>query len=257
MFKHVLIGLSCALFAHVAVGQTELKGSPEELRNFLHPRENIVTLSAEAEKTAYSDEAIVSLVVTTKSKQLAEALQQNGELRASVRKTLTGVGVKSDNINNSKFSNSPQYSWFGKKPSSFEVVNRMAVKIDSENQLKVMAEIADQHEEIELSSTEFKHSQKDEFMQQVKQEALDKIDKQKQMYESQLNVNLVPIRFRDQPIHFKATRGAVMLEEAVVSSRAASAQSLQQSPAPEPVGTTFDEVEYRANISVDYKVISQ
>jgi len=38
---------------------TELKGSPEELKRFLHPNQNIVTLRGEGKETAFSDEAII------------------------------------------------------------------------------------------------------------------------------------------------------------------------------------------------------
>jgi hypothetical protein len=36
----------------------ELKSNPEDLRGFLHPRNNIISISADAEETAYSDQAL-------------------------------------------------------------------------------------------------------------------------------------------------------------------------------------------------------
>ena len=60
-----------------ALAEPELKGSPDVLRQFLHPSENIVTLSAEAEEKAYSDRAIISLVVTSLDEQLSASISKN------------------------------------------------------------------------------------------------------------------------------------------------------------------------------------
>lgn len=246
--------------APIAQAQTELKGSPEELRNFLHPRENIISLSASAEETAYSDEATLSLVVTTEEKALAQSIEKNAALRDSIRATLLKSGIKVEDINNSKFSSSPQYGWFGKKPSSFEVVNRVAIKITTEEQLKTVAKLADEHEEIILGGTEFKHSAKEEFEKKVKEEALNKILAEQKVYESKLGVKLTPVAFYDQPIQFAATRGAFEIEEVVVQRRQKSndsyaAEAFASSPVSQQA-ISFDEVTYRANIRVEFKVES-
>lgn len=246
-----------ALATSIVPGQTELKGSPEALREFLHPRENRVSLSAQAEETAYSDIAIVSLVVSTKEKELAQSIEANGTLRDSIRKTMLAAGVSEEKINNSKFSSSPQYGWLGKKPASFEVVNRMAIEISTEAQLKAIAQITDQYEEVSLSGTEFKHSGKDAFMKQVKEKALAKIKDQQKLYEGQLNVQLTPVAFYDQNVGFKATHGAIQLQEStlVAKSSLADEYSRSRSQAPATASRTFDEVKYTANITVEFKVV--
>jgi len=252
--------LSLALLIAIpafANAQTELKGSPEELRNFLHPQENVVTLSADAEETAYSDEAIVSLVVKTEEKQLAASIQRNSELRENIRKSLLASGMKNSDINNSKFSSTPQYGWFGKEPDSYEVVNRVAVTISNEEQLKTLAGLVDKYKEVSMANTEFKHTGKEEYQKKVKQQAMDKIMAQKKIYEANLNVKLVPIAFRDQPILFAPTRGAAVMEDAMVSQMKMERSVVASAPAySEPAPTSFDEVKYSANISVDFKIES-
>ena len=68
----LLVSLLTASFALHA--QPELKGSPEELRHFLHPSERIVSLHGQAEEKAYSDRAIISLVITTEDKLLSNSI---------------------------------------------------------------------------------------------------------------------------------------------------------------------------------------
>ncbi len=74
-----------------------------------------------AAELAYSGLAKITLIVTTKTKTLASAMKQNNDLRDSVTQQLIKSGVSSDDIQSSKYSASPQFGWFGKSPSSFEV----------------------------------------------------------------------------------------------------------------------------------------
>lgn len=248
-----------SLVAFSAFSEPELKGSPNELRQFLYPNDRIVTLFANAEKKAYSDEAIISLVITTEDKLLSESIANNGEFREGIVEKLSAAGIPRDNIKSSKFSTSPQYGWFGKKPDSFKVVNRMSVRISDEKDLKVIAELADNTKEIELADTEFEHSKKETFVENVKKEALDKVMKQKAAYEKTLGVTLTPIGFRDSQVHPQASRGARVLESAVVkTSRLADSKMMSSQPMAEQAvqssEPSFDEIIYNANISVQFKI---
>jgi uncharacterized protein YggE len=245
-----------------AFAQPELKGSPNELRHFLHPNEKIVTLSAEAEEKAYSDRAIISLVITSEDKQLSTSIANNSAIRESISQQLVSSGLNPDYIKSSKFSTSPQYGWFGKKPDSYKVVNRMAVTITDESQLKTIATVTDSKEEVELSDITFEHSQKDAFKSRVKQLALEKVMKQKAIYESSLGVKLTPVSFRDNRLWVKGTQGAQMLEEVVVTASKRnrnykdSAADFAQSVAPSSVESSFDEIVYTAEIFVDFSTVT-
>lgn len=245
-----------------AFAQPELKGSPNELRHFLHPSDKIVTLSAEAEEKAYSDRAIISLVITSEDKQLSVSISNNIAIRESISQQLVTAGINPEHIKSSKFSTSPQYGWFGKKPDSYKVVNRMAVTITEESQLKSIAGVADSKEEIELSDIAFEHSKKDALKNQVKKLALDKVMKQKTLYENSLGVTLTPVSFRDNRLWIKGTQGAQMLEEVVMTaskrSRSYSDNSVShiQAQAPRSVGSSFDEIVYTAEIFVDFSTVT-
>lgn len=238
--------------------QPELSGDPHDLRDFLRQVDNVVSISGEAELKAYSDKAIISLLVTTKAKKLAQAITDNAALRVSVFEQLTKLGIAAQNIKNSKFSSAPQYGWFGEKPASFEVNNRMAIQISKELHLSSIAKLTDEHEEIEIADISFEHSQKDEFKQKVLLNALNKVLEEKKIYEQSLNIKLRSIGFRDSHVSLMATRGATLRQQH-------EQIPLQENPItdviriPErklaPAQPSFDEIRYQANIMVDFEIV--
>jgi uncharacterized protein len=254
--KQIILIAAFTLVSTSALSAPELKGTPEELRGFLHPADKVVSIHALAEEKAYSDIAIVSLVVTTEDKLLSDAISKNTILRAKITQSLVASGIHENLIKSSKFSSSPQYGWFGSKPSSFKIVNRMAISITDETHLKEIAVISDQYQEVDFSDTEFEHSAKDEYKQKVKAKAIDKILKQKIFYEKSLGLKLTAIGIRVSHIRQIATRGARVLEGAVISNRKHESDSFtsiakfkEQAPS-----TSFDEVKYEADITVDFKI---
>lgn len=235
----------------------ELKGNPEDLRGFLHPKDTMISLSADAEETAYSDQATINLVITTEEKQLSDAIKSNAELREKIKQTLISQGIPADKINNSNFSSSSEYGWFGDEPDSYKVMNRIAIEISQEKQLQLLAEIADQYEEAKLSGTTFKHSKKESYNQKVKQKALEKILAKKSYYEQALGIKLTPVSFNESNVRFQATAGANVLGRAVMAESAvAYDQSLTSKRAKPraPASNSFDEVKYHTTITVQFKV---
>ncbi len=235
----------------------ELKGNPEDLRGFLHPRENIINISAEAEETAYSDEAIINVLVTTEEKTLSQAIKSNTVLRDKIKQTLISKGIPTDKINNSNFSSSSEYGWFGDEPDSYKIMNRMAIEISAESQLQTIATLADEYDEVKLSATSFKHSKKEAFTQKVKQKALDKVMAKKAYYEQALGITLIPVSFNESNIRHQATAGANVLGRAVmVEAELDRSYSKKASAAPIPKATnnSFDEIKYRGSITVQFKV---
>jgi len=255
--KRFMFVIFSLIFTVSLQAEPELKGSPNELRGFLHPTGNLVTITENAEEKAYSDIAVVSVLVTTEGKLLSDALAANTQLRKGLTESLINGNIQADNINSSKFSSSPQYGWFGKKPSSYKVINRLSIKLFDEKQLELVAKIADQHLEVELSDTEFEHSDKELLKEKVQKLALEKINKKKVLYESGLGVKLSAIGVADIRHGERATAGAMYLEEAVVTAAMPNGDfaSSRKYSAPRAKKTTsFDEVVYSANISVTFKV---
>lgn len=260
MNRLLLLTFSLLIF-HASA--TELKGKPEDLRQFLAPSENIVVIKGDGRETAYSDKAIVNLIVTTKEDQLSDALKANTALRQMIKSSLTAQGVKASDINNSKFSSSPQFGWFGSSPSSYQVVNRIAINIFDEKALQAIAKIADKNEAVELSNTRYEHTKKAEFLMKVKQKAMADIMKQKSFYEKSLGVKLKTKRFRDANVSFGATQGARELSQkiTITGSRRKRTSSnsvpISYQEMDTSVAQSFDEVEYNATIFVDFIIVTQ
>lgn len=247
-----LLGLSQASLA-----QAQLSGTPDELREFLHPRPNTVNINGEGELTAYKDVAKISLLVTTEERSLSRAMEVNQALRLDLIQQFVAAGVPQDAINNSKFSSSPQFGLFGRNPNSFEVSARMEVEVSSEEHLQLLAGAADEHDEVEFENTEFEHSEEDAFEEQVREQALADVMAQKAYYESSLGLQLRAINFyyggirrlsRNMP------QAAMAQEMAMDANTRGSTASSVAAPA---VAPTFDEVEYQTNITVVFEIINE
>ncbi len=251
--KRLTLTIIILFVAGIAHAETELKGSPEELRQFLHPVEHTVTLTGTHEDTAYSDKAILSLVITTKAARLSDSMASNTRLRTTIAQSMLDAGVSPEEINTSKFSSSPQFGWFGSKPKSFEVVNRMSVGITDEAHLQLIARLTDDNEEIIMEGMEFEHTAKEEFQDSVRKAALDKALAQRSVYEQQLGIKLTPINVQESLMMPGKARPYAMEEVAVsaVARQRGMADSGSFATAPPQ---TFDEVSYQATVYVTFKV---
>lgn len=250
MIKNLLL-LTALLAPSLCMAVPEIKGSPQELRGILHPTDKIVTIRGNANETAYSDRAIISLLITTIEEQLSDAIAENQSLRKKLRQSLITAGIDRHKIKNSKFSSSPQYGWLGKKPNSYKVVNRMAIAIEEEGQLHSIAQFSDQNEEITIMNTTFEHSEEQQYNKKVQSHALKKIMKQKGDYEQILGVKLTPIGIRNNDTRYRATDGAMTIEEVVVT---ASRRKNEEEFYSFETESSFDEILYEAELSVDFRI---
>lgn len=248
-------GLSLG-FSNNVFAQPELKGSPEELRQFLHPQPNVTSLHAEGEEKAYTNQAIVSLTFTTEDKLLSRSLSVNSDLRNQVTQQLITAGINAKDIKSAKFSSSPEYGWFGKNPDSYKVVNRMSITITEEKHLQELAKIADAHKEIQLTETKFKNTNEDKDKSKAKSNALAKIMQQKEIYETSLNVKLTATNFSEGQIY--TSPSSRQLEEVIATNvrKSYSADEKLQSAVQQEPAASFDEVIYKANIYVNFIVES-
>lgn len=230
----------------------ELKGTPDELQKYLQPAVKTISISGVAKETAYSDQAHVTLVVTTKEKTLTEALEKNSRIRKLLSASFVNAGIPQDKINNSQFSSSPQYGWFGKKPSEYEVVNRLKVTIESESQLTLLSKVADQEDEVVVGTIEFEHSKKKAFEKKARDAALDEAIAKSAGYADKLGLKLVPVAFSFYDIEPVRQRPSSLLRGVVMQANSKSKLSLESAAAPTPV--TFDEVEYHARVNVIFEI---
>ncbi|AWF82317.1 hypothetical protein BTJ40_16605 [Microbulbifer sp. A4B17] len=243
----------------LAQATPEITGTPQDLRELIYPEARVVTLHGKAEETAYSDQAIVNVIVTTEESLLSGAIAANSSLREKLTGSLIKAGIDQSKIKNSKFSSSPQFGWLGKNPSSYKVVNRVAITIDTESQLEAIAQLTDQNKEIEIVSTSFEHSKESEYRKKVQSKALAKIMEQKADYEKTLSIQLTPINIRTNSIRHYGTDGADVMEEVVVTASRVRSGKYRDSYSDsdsyiETESNSFDEVQYEASLSVEFRV---
>ena len=245
-------------FSQFSLAQAQLSGTPDELREFLYPRPDTVNINGEGELTAYKDEAKISLIVTTEERTLSMAMEANQALRLQLIQEFVNAGIGQADINNSKFSSSPQFGIFGRKPNSFEVTARMEISVRSEEQLQLLAGAADVHEEVKFESTEFEHSEEAAFEARVREMALQEVMEQKAYYESNLGLELKAVNFFDGGIRrlSRAMPTAVMAQEMTMdaNARGINASTALSAPAVPP---TFDEVEYQTSITVVFEIVNE
>ena len=86
-----------------------------------------MNIDGEGELTAYKDTAKVSLMVSSDERSLSQAIEVNQALRLELLQEFVAAGIPQEDINNSKFSSSPQLDLFGRNPNSFEVSTRMEI----------------------------------------------------------------------------------------------------------------------------------
>jgi len=183
-------------------------GVPAEKRDFIsHPDDDLtyVVLVGDAIEKVNSDIAIVDVLITTNDSKLSESMERNNAIKDEFINKLINNKIGEDNINQSKFSSSPQSGWFGNK--SFEVINKASITIKNSNLLNIIASIVDKYDEINIIDISFKHSKKDEYKVMVIEKAIADAIIKKEMYEKSLDVKLDVISFYDTSLNkrFKNT----------------------------------------------------
>jgi len=258
-----LIPLVCAFAMTMAVGaQPELKGTAEQLSQYLQNVPRTVRLTGEAEVKVPADRVLISIKVVTENKSLQEASRVNQELRAKMLRALADKGVPAERIHASKFSSTPRYGMFGEKAKSYRVENVVKITAQDEKDFQTVAGLVDTTPELRYDSIEFEHSDKEGLKKQAITRALDKVTEKGRLYEGKLGVKLTPKGFTEgEVVPVSPQEGRKMYGLANSYSKAAPAFSSAAGEVAGGVGeetpTSFDELVYRAVVSVEYAVESK
>src|SRR5262249_26185637 len=105
----------CALLTARTFAEPELKGTAQELGQYLTGVPKTVRIYGEGEVRSAADRAIVSLKVATENRSLQEALQANQDLRGKILSYLKKQGVPAERVHSSKFSSTPKFGLFSEK----------------------------------------------------------------------------------------------------------------------------------------------
>jgi len=240
-----------------AFAEPELKGSPSELSDYLASIGNYVTLSGESEVKVQADRAIVSIRVVTEDRSLHKALKSNQDLRTTIFGTLEKGGISADRISASRFSSTPQYGLFGKKPASYKVENLVKITIKDEKEFQEVSKVVDSFKEVDYEGVGFERSDKDELKRKAIERACDAVIKKKEIYENKLGVKLIPKKFVEGPVFdvSDASYAWGFLETATYGGR--RAKEVGVAPSMQPGPSPFGEIVFRGNVYVEYYIESQ
>lgn len=241
-----------ALAGAASAGEPELRGTPAELRQYLKPPPRVVILQGHARQVLQSDVARVTVVVKTTGKDLPAALRANATRREAFVAALVAAGIDAKKVSAEKFSTSPQFGWFGKTPTSYEVNNRLTVSVADDRQLRAVAEAAALSTETSFDGATFELSKEDEIREGVRRQAFEDALARRRFYEEKLGATLKPVGFR----YFDGSAQSVELEEVVVTS-ARNRVLLDRPPSnePPPPVPTFDERTFEQTVDVTFEVV--
>jgi hypothetical protein len=238
-----------------AFAEPELKGTPSELTTYLHNIPKSLTLTGESKIEVQADKAIVEISIKTENSSLETSLKSNQALRAAITVKLGEAGITADKIAAEKFSSTPRYGLFGKKPNNYEVRNFVKITITDEKDFQQVAKIVDQFPEVEYQGINFKHSNEKELKKQVLEQAFDDLLKKKTEYENKLGITLTPRGFTEQTL---------FPEEPILRVRASAGERsksiLREAKyasivAPEEEsGSPFGELIFAANVSGEFEL---
>lgn len=255
-----------ALVLLIATGATlraepEIKGTATELTQYLTAIPRTVNLTGEAEIKVPADRAIVSIRVVTENKSLQDASRANQELRAKMLRVLAEKGIPAERVKASKFSSTPKYGMFGEKPKSYRIENVVKITTQDEKEFQAVANLVDATAEFRHDSIEFEHSDKDVLKKKALEQAIDKAGKKKRLYEEKLGVKLTPKSFVEgglvavTPVGMRRAYAKTASIEYVAAAPLKSVDS--EVGGDESLPTSFDELVFKAQVTVEYTVESK
>ena len=259
MWKSIVIA-SLYVVAVRLQAEPEVKGTPTELGDYLPGVPKLASITGESELKIPADRALISLKVVTENKSLQEASRANQDIRGRMLRTLGEQGIPADRIKPSRFSSTPKYGMFGEKAKSYRVENVVRITAADEKEFRSVANLVDSISEVRYDSIEFEHSNKDELKAKALAQALDKANGKKRIYEEKLGVKLTPKGFTEGLVVVPVQIGRPYITK--TDSYASRSATPLPSATPDQVGdsetpTSFGELIYRGNVTVEYAVESK
>jgi len=245
MNKIILI-LGVFFFTYVSASP-EVKGTPEEVEQYLAGIPKIVTISRSSEKVVTSEKARIKLLIKTDSKNLSDALKKNRSIRAKAKEKIINFGIKQSNISESKFSSTPEFGLFSDQPKSYLVSNIITIIIESEEQFISVASIADTNDQIKFVSAKPIILSDNLIYNELTQNALSEVKQEASMYESMLGVKLTPVFFDENLSSFTDQNNALN-RKPIQKTMSSSYVKINHS---------FEESNFKVTVIVKFKVLDK
>ena len=248
----IAVLLLSLMITPIALAEPEIKGNPAELVNYLKLQTESVQITADARLEVQAESAIVIISVITEKESLRKALEDNQRLRQEIIQKLNKSGISSNRISGTKFSSTPQYGYWGKKPKSYKVENVFKITVQEEKDLLYIADMVDNYSEVYYRQLIFEHKEKEELKLEALALAFKNLNKKIALYENELGLRLVPKNFKDGRVpqdvpirELERTKADSLMYEVKSEGSKMAGQS----------GTAiFGELIFNASISVEYLV---
>ena len=245
-------GISCRSYA-----DTEIKGTPAELAQYLNGVPKTVMVTGDAEVRVPAHRAVLSLRVTTENRSLQEALRANNDLRGKLSEQLKKQGISADRIQSSKFSSTPKFGIFGEKAKSYRIENVMRVAVQDDKEFQSVAAAVDAWSEVQFVGVEFEYADKESLKQKAISQACDNVNERRKIYEEKLGLKLMPVRFNEGEVvqgerisqRYPALRTYTGVSSAPAYSD--SAVTAGTTAAEESI-SSFGELVYTARVAVEF-----
>ncbi len=248
-----LLSILLVVLSQLVAASPEIKGNPEEIERYLNGIPKIIAITDQADKVVSANKARIRLAVETEAKALADALGQNRNIRMAIRKKLAEIGIKAGEINESKFSSTPEYGIFSDMPKSYKVNNTLSVLVDSEDQMIEVANISDLDKHVRYLSSKPEIENKENVYKGLSEKVLQKVKAKAEIYQQQLGIKLIPVylaenavrRLNQEQFQDKLSqRGS--FQKSIVSSGG--------SYAGDSAVTSFGETKLSLSMTIQYKV---
>jgi uncharacterized protein len=245
-------GMSCRSHA-----DTEIKGTPAELAQYLNGVPKTVLVTGEAEVRVPAHRAVLSLRVSTESRSLAEALRLNNDLRGKIGDQLKKQGISADRIQSSRFSSTPKFGIFGEKAKSYRIENVMRVAVQDDKEFQSVAALVDTWSEVQFAGVEFEYADKEMLKQKAISQACDNAIEHRKMYEEKLGLKLTPVSFNEGEV-LQGERIPQRYQLLRTYTGVDSAVSAGARPAAPPVAaaeesvSSFGELVYTSRVAVEF-----
>lgn len=249
MKKHLILIISIFCLNTLVFAAPEIKGTPDELLKYLKVKPDTVTISAEATYEIQASRAVVMISVVTENSLLKQSLKDNQDLREKIIQKLNQSGVSSEKISGTKFSSTPEYGIFGKKPSSYKVENVLKITVDNETEFQNVAAIIDTYKDVYYRELKFEHEDKEKNKIKAVEKALDIIFNKKKIYEQRLGVILLPKSFIDGQVPVHAALEGVRMKK--IEYDMVKSSLVGESSSDTPI---FGELTFKASLSVEFIV---
>ena len=188
-------GISCRSHA-----DTEIKGTPAELAQYLNGVPKTVLVTGESEVRVPAHRAVLSLRVITENRSLQEALRANNDLRGKIAEHLKRQGIGADRVQASRFSSTPKFGIFGEKAKSYRVENVLRVAVQDDKEFQSAAATLDLWSEAQFGGVEFEYADKETLKQKAISQACDNVNERRKIYEEKFGLKLTPARFNEADV---------------------------------------------------------